>query len=133
AVGRRDELDRMVAVKAAGAFVVNRVGHRWRFERLVHMLRDGGGLIVYSSLWSEGVRRGDCPAFYWSVAESKTQFEEWLDQAAHEWGLRFSAAVLIGHLISDTSMGKLIDRNMVQFMAPEDVPPFRSGYITSDQ
>ena len=129
----RDELDRLVHENAASAFVVNNEGPRWLFERLVPMLRDGGRIIVYSSLWSEGVRRGDCPAFYWSVAESKTQFEEWLDEAAHAWGSRFSAAVLIGHLISDTSMGKLIDRNMVQFMAAEDVQPFRAGYITSDQ
>lgn len=129
----RDELDRLVHDNAASAFEVNNQGPRWLFERLVPMMRDGGRILVYSSLWSEGVRRGDCPAFYWSVAESKTQFEEWLDEAAHRWGSRFSAAVLIGHLISDTSMGKLIDRNMVQFMAPEDVPPFRAGYITSDQ
>ena len=130
---QRDELDRLVHRNATSAFEVNHEGPRWLFERLVPLLRDGGRIIVYSSLWSEGVRRGDCPAFYWSVAESKTQFEEWLDEAAHQWGSRFSAAVLIGHLISDTSMGKLIDRNMVQFMAPEDVPPFRAGYINSVQ
>jgi len=129
----RDELDRLVHENATSAFEVNHEGPRWLFERLVPMMRDGGRIIAYSSLWSEGVRRGDCPAFYWSVAESKTQFEEWLDEAAHAWGSRFSAAVLIGHLISDTSMGKLIDRNMVQFMAAEDVQPFRAGYITSDQ
>jgi NAD(P)-dependent dehydrogenase (short-subunit alcohol dehydrogenase family) len=126
-------LEKLVKENSASAFAVNHEGPRWLFERLVPMLRDGGRIIVYSSLWSEGVRRGDCPAFYWSVAESKTQFEEWLDEAAHQWGARFSAAVLIGHLISDTSMGKLIDRNLVQFMAPEDVPPFRAGYITSEQ
>ena len=127
------ELERLVKENAKTAFEVNNEGPRWLFERLVPMMPDGGRLIAYSSLWSEGVRRGDCPAFYWSVAESKTQFEEWLDEAAHKWGARFSAAVLIGHLITDTSMGKLIDRNLVQFMAPEDVPPFRAGYINSEQ
>lgn len=127
------ELERLVKDNSRTAFEVNHEGPRWLFQRLVPMLPDGGRIIVYSSLWSEGVRRGDCPAFYWSVAESKTQFEEWLDEAAHQWGSRFCAAVLIGHLISDTSMGKLIDRNLVQFMAPEDVPPFRAGYITSEQ
>ena len=127
------DLEKLVKENSESAFAVNYEGPRWLFQRLVPMLRDGGRIIVYSSLWSEGVRRGDCPAFYWSVAESKTQFEEWLDEAAHGWGTRFSAAVLIGHLISDTSMGKLIDRNLVPFMAPEDVPPFRAGYITSDE
>lgn len=126
-------LEQLVKENARTAFEVNNDGPRWLFERLVPMLAGGGRIIVYSSLWSEGVRRGDCPAFYWSVAESKTQFEEWLDESAHQWGSRFGAAVLIGHLISDTSMGKLIDRNLVQFMAPEDVPPFRAGYITSEQ
>ena len=127
------DLEKLVKENSASAFHVNYEGPRWLFERLVPMLREGGRIIVYSSLWSEGVRRGDCPAFYWSVAESKTRFEEWLDEAAHQWGARVRAAVLIGHLISDTSMGKLIDRNLVQFMAPQDVPPFRAGYITSDQ
>ena len=127
------DLEKLVKENSESAFAVNYEGPRWLFQRLVPMLRDGGRIIVYSSLWSEGVSRGDCPAFYWSVAESKTQFEEWLDEAAHGWGTRFSAAVLIGHLISDTSMGKLIDRNLVPFMAPEDVPPFRAGYITSDE
>src|SRR2546426_4993991 len=75
---QRDELDRLVHQNATSAFEVNHEGPRWLFERLVPLLRDGGRIIVYSSLWSEGVRRGDCPAFYWSVAESKTQFEEWL-------------------------------------------------------
>ena len=127
------DLEKLVNENSASAFAVNYEGPRWLFQRLVPMLRDGGRIIVYSSLWSEGVRRGDCPAFYRSVAESKSEFEDWLDESAHHWGARVSAAVLIGHLISDTSMGKLIDRNMVRFMAPEDVAPFRAGYITSDQ
>jgi len=129
----RIELERLVHENAAAAFAVNDEGPRRLLTRVAPLLPDGARIIVFSSLWSEGVRRGDCPAFYWSVAESKTRFEEWLDARAHEWGARVRAAVLIGHLISDTSMGKLIDRNMVQFMAPEDVPPFRAGYITSDE
>jgi len=129
----RDELDRLVHQNAERAFAVNDEGPRRLLARLASMLPDGARIIVFSSLWSEGVRRGDCPAFYWSVAESKTRFEEWLDAKARDWGSSVRAAVLIGHLISDTSMGKLIDRNMVQFMAPEDVPPFRAGYITSEQ
>ncbi len=130
---QHSELERFVKDNSATAFEVNLEGPRWLFERLVPMLPDGGRIVVYSSLWSEGVRGGDCPAFYWSVAESKTQFGEWLDEAAHHWGGRFGAVELIGHLISDTSMGKLIDRNLVQFMAPEDQPPFRAGYITSSE
>jgi len=129
----RDELDRLVHENAESAFAVNDEGPRRLLARLAPVLPDGARIIVFSSLWSEGVRRGDCPAFYWSVAESKTRFEEWLDAKARDWGSSVRAAVLIGHLISDTSMGKLIDRNMVQFMAPEDVPPFRAGYITSEQ
>src|SRR5207245_9625583 len=54
-------------------------------------------------------------------------------ERAHQWGSRFGWAVLCGHLIAGTSVAKLIGRNVVQFMAPEDVPPFRAGYITSDQ
>ncbi|TMC11806.1 MAG: SDR family NAD(P)-dependent oxidoreductase [Chloroflexi bacterium] len=46
----RDELDRLVHENAASAFVVNHEGPRWLFERLVPMLRDGGRIIVYSSL-----------------------------------------------------------------------------------
>jgi len=129
----RDELDRLVHQNAESAFEVNDEGPRRLLARLASMLPDAARIIVFSSLWSEGVRRGDCPAFYWSVAESKTRFEEWLDAKARDWGSSVRAAVLIGHLISDTSMGKLIDRNMVQFMAPEDVAPFRAGYITSEQ
>ncbi len=129
----RAELDRLVHQNAESAFEVNDEGPRRLLARLASMLPDGARIIVFSSLWSEGVRRGDCPAFYWSVAESKTRFEEWLDAKARDWGSSVRAAVLIGHLISDTSMGKLIDRNMVQFMAPEDVAPFRAGYITSEQ
>ena len=129
----REELDRLVHRNAESAFAVNDEGPRRLLARLASMLPDGARIIVFSSLWSEGVRRGDCPAFYWSVAESKTRFEEWLDAKTRDWGSSVRAAVLIGHLISDTSMGKLIDRNMVQFMAPEDVTPFRAGYINSEQ
>ena len=129
----RDELERLVHQNAESAFEVNDEGPRRMLARLASMLPDGARIIAFSSLWSEGVRRGDCPAFYWSVAESKTRFEEWLDAKARDWGSSVRAAVLIGHLISDTSMGKLIDRNMVQFMAPADVAPFRAGYITSEQ
>jgi len=129
----RDELERLVHQNAESAFEVNDEGPRRMLARLASMLQDGARIIAFSSLWSEGVRRGDCPAFYWSVAESKTRFEEWLDAKARDWGSSVRAAVLIGHLISDTSMGKLIDRNMVQFMAPADVAPFRAGYITSAQ
>lgn len=127
----RDELDKLVHENSATAFAVNDEGPRRLVERVAPALPDGARVIVFSSLWSEGVRRGDCPAFYWSVAESKTRFEEWLDARAREWNIR--AAVLVGHLISDTSMGRLIDRNLLPFMAPEDVPPFRAGYVTSEE
>lgn len=130
---QHDEMERLVHENAATAFAVNDQGPRHLLERLASALPAGARIIVFSSLWSEGVRRGDCPAFYWSVAESKTRFEEWLDAKAREWSPRISAAVLIGHLISDTSMGKLIDRNLVQFMEPEDAPPFRAGYMTSEE
>jgi NAD(P)-dependent dehydrogenase (short-subunit alcohol dehydrogenase family) len=129
----REELDRLVHENAAAAFAVNDEGPRRLLERLAPALPDGARVIVFSSLWSEGVRRGECPAFYWSVAESKTRFEEWLDARAREWNPRIGAAVLVGHLISDTSMGKLIDRNLLPLMAPEDVASFRAGYVTSEE
>lgn len=129
----RDELDRLVHENSASAFAVNDEGPRHLLQRLAPALPDGARVIVFSSLWSEGVRRGECPAFYWSVAESKTRFEEWLDAKADEWNPRIRAAVLVGHLISDTSMGRLIDRNLLPIMAPEDVPPFRAGYVTSEE
>ena len=130
---QRDELERFVHDNSATAFAVNDAGPRHLLERIAPALPDGARIIAFSSLWSEGVRRGHCPAFYWSVAESKTRFEEWLDEKAREWSPRISAAVLVGHLISDTSMGKLIDRNLLPLMAPEDVPPFRAGYVTSQE
>ena len=130
---QKGELDRLVHESSATAFAVNDEGPRHLLARLVPKLQDGARVIVFSSLWSEGVRRGECPAFYWSVAESKTRFEEWLDARAREWSPRISAAVLVGHLISDTSMGRLIDRNLLPLMAPDDVPPFRAGYVTSEQ
>lgn len=129
----RDELERFVHDNSATAFAVNDAGPRHLLERISPALPDGARIIAFSSLWSEGVRRGHCPAFYWSVAESKTRFEEWLDDKAALWSPRISAAVLVGHLISDTSMGKLIDRNLLPLMAPEDVPPFRAGYVTSKE
>lgn len=130
---QKGELERLVHENAATAFAVNDQGPRHLFERLAAALPDGARVIAFSSLWSEGVRHGECPAFYWSVAESKTRFEEWLDARAREWNPRIRAAVLVGHLISDTSMGKLIDRNLLPLMAPEDMPPFRAGYVTSEQ
>lgn len=129
----RDELDRLVHENSASAFAVNDEGPRHLLQRLAPALPDGARVIVFSSLWSEGVRRGECPAFYWSVAESKTRFEEWLDAKAREWNPQIRAAVLVGHLISDTSMGRLIDRNLLPIMAPEDVPPFQAGYVTSEE
>lgn len=128
----RAELEKLVHENSAAAFAVNDEGPRHMLERLAPALPDGARVIVFSSLWSEGVRRDECPAFYWSVAESKTRFEEWLDARSREWNPRIRAAVLVGHLISDTSMGKLIDRNLLPLMAPDDVPPFRAGYVTSE-
>ena len=129
----RDEMARLVDASADGVFKVNDTGPRRLIERLAPKLADGGRIIVYSSLWSEGVRGGNCPAFYSSVAESKRQFEDWLDEAARGWGGRISAAVIVGHLISDTAMGRLIDRNLLPLMPPDVVGPFTAGYVTVEQ
>jgi len=129
----RDGMARLVDESAPGVFKINQTGPRLLIERLAPRLPDGGRIIVYSSLWSEGVRSGSCPAFYSSVAESKRQFEDWLDETARGWGGRISAAVIVGHLISDTAMGKLIDRNLLPLMPQEVAGPFRAGYVTVDE
>lgn len=128
-----DEMARLVNESADGVFKINDAGPRRLIEHLAPKLPDGGRIIVYSSLWSEGVRSGNCPAFYSSVAESKRQFEDWLDVTAHGWHGRISAAVIVGHLISDTAMGRLIDRNLLALMPPEVVGPFTAGYVTVEQ
>ena len=129
----RDEIEKLVRDGSRSAFAVNDEGPRWLLEHLVPRLPDGGRVITYSSLWTEGVRRGECPAFYWSIAESKLRFEDWLAGAAHAWGERIRSAVIIGHLISDTAMGRLIDRNLLPLMPPEVAGPFQAGYVTIEQ
>lgn len=129
----REEMQRLVEQSAAGVFKINSEGPRWLLERLARLLPDGGHVIAYSSLWSEGVRRGLCPAFYSSVAESKRQFEDWLEEAARDWAPRLGVAVIVGHLISDTAMGRLIERNLVPLLPPEVARPFVDGFVTTEE
>lgn len=129
-----DEIARLVKQDSERAFAVNDEGPRWLLDRVARLLPDGGRIIGYSSLWSEGVRRGECPAFYRSIAESKMQFEDWLEEAARDlWAPRLRVAMIVGHLISDTAMGRLIDRNLLPLMPPEVAGPFQAGYVTIEQ
>lgn len=129
-----DEIARLVQADSEKAFAVNDEGPRWLLDRVARLMPDGGRIIGYSSLWSEGVRRGECPAFYRSIAESKMSFEDWLEEAARElWAPRLGVAMIVGHLISDTAMGRLIDRNLLPLMPPEVAGPFQAGYVTIQQ
>ncbi len=129
-----DEIAKLVKEDSDKALAVNDEGPRWLLDQVARSMPDGGRIIAYSSLWSEGVRRGECPAFYWSIAESKMQFEDWLEAAARDlWAPRISVAMIVGHLISDTSMGRLIDRNLLPLMPPEVAGPFQAGYVTIEQ
>ncbi len=86
-----------------------------------------------TSVWSEMAGAG-CPAFYSSVAESKTRLEKWLNAEARDAALRnVAATVLVAHVISDTSTGRLIDRNIAPLMTPEDQSAFRAAYVTTEQ
>jgi len=127
------ELERLVAATSATGMAVNYAGPRRLLERMGPALAEGGRIILYASIWSETPGDG-CPAFYGSVAESKTRLEKWVDAEARKWASRnIAATVLVAHVISDTSTGKLIDRNIAPLMSPEDQSAFRAAYVTTEQ
>jgi NAD(P)-dependent dehydrogenase (short-subunit alcohol dehydrogenase family) len=127
------ELKRLVAATSAAGMAVNYEGPRRLLERMAPALPEGGRIILFASIWSETPGEG-CPAFYGSVAESKTRLEKWVGDEARKWASRnISATVLVAHVISDTSTGKLIDRNIAPLMSPEDQSAFRAAYVTTEQ
>jgi len=129
----REEMARRSSESSALAWRVNVDGPMHLIARLAPSLPDGARIIVYASIWSALFAEGAYPAFYRAIAESKTGLEDWLAQKAPEWSSRrIALTVLIGHILSDTSTGMLIDRNLAPLMAEEDQPEFRSAYITTD-
>jgi NAD(P)-dependent dehydrogenase (short-subunit alcohol dehydrogenase family) len=128
----RDEMASRASEASAMAWRVNVDGPRQLIACLVPGLPDGGRIITYASIWSALFESGAYPAFYHAVAESKTGLETWLAAEAPGWSARrISLTVLIGHILSDTSTGMLIDRNLAPLMSETDQPEFRSAYITS--
>ncbi|TMD74436.1 MAG: SDR family oxidoreductase [Chloroflexi bacterium] len=129
----RAELERLVASTAAAGMAVNYDGPRRLLERLGPALPRGGQIILFASVWSEMAGAG-CPAFYHSVADSKTRLERWLDTQMLAWASRdVTATVVVAHVISDTSTGKLIDRNIAPLMSAQDQSEFRAAYVTTEQ
>src|SRR2546430_3700683 len=129
----RAELERLVASTAAAGMAVNYDGPRRLLERLGPGLPRGGRIILFASVWSE-MAGGGCPAFYHSVADSKTRLEHWLDTQARVWASGdVTATVVVAHVISDTSTGKLIDRNIAPLMSAPDQSEFRAAYVTTEQ
>ena len=129
----RAELERLVASTAAAGMAVNYDGPRRLLERLGPALPRGGQIILFASVWSEMAGAG-CPAFYHSVADSKTRLERWLDTQMRAWASRdVTATVVVAHVISDTSTGKLIDRNIAPLMSAPDQSEFRAAYVTTEQ
>ncbi len=127
------ELERLVAATSAKAMSVNYEGPRRLLEHLGPALPGGGQIILLSSIWS-GMAGQGCPAFYRSVADSKTLLERWLDTQARLLASRnIAATVLVAHLIIDTSTAKLIDRNIAPLLSAEDQAVFRAGYVTTEQ
>ena len=127
------ELERLVAATSLTGMAVNYEGPRRLLERVGPALPEGGRVILFASIWSETPGEG-CPAFYGSVAESKTRLEKWVNAEARKWTSRdVAATVLVAHVISDTSTGRLIDRNIAPLMTPEDQSAFRAAYVTTEQ
>ena len=132
-VDGRAEMERLVAATSATGMAVNYEGPRRLLERLGPTMHDGGRIILFASVWSEMAGAG-CPAFYSSVADSKTRLERWLDTEARQWAPRkIAATVVVAHVISDTSTGRLIDRNIAPLMTPEDQSAFRAAYVTTEE
>jgi NAD(P)-dependent dehydrogenase (short-subunit alcohol dehydrogenase family) len=128
----REELANRASAASSLAWRVNVEGPRQLIERLNPRLPEGARIITYASIWSALFEAGAYPAFYHAVAESKTGLEAWLAAEAPGWSSRrISVTVLIGHILSDTSTGMLIDRNLAPLMAEEDQPEFRSSYIST--
>jgi NAD(P)-dependent dehydrogenase (short-subunit alcohol dehydrogenase family) len=130
----REELARLVEATSEVATRVNTEGPRVLVEGLAPALPRGARIVAFASIWSEAAERGGCPAFYGAVARSKLEFERWLAGAARGWvGRGIVATVLVGHIISDTSTGKLIDRNIAPLLSDEDQDRFRAGYVTTGE
>jgi hypothetical protein len=128
----REEMANRASESSALAWRVNVDGPKHLIARLAPRLPGGAHIVVYASIWSALFAAGAYPAFYRAVAESKDGLEAWLAAEAPRWSSRrISLAVLIGHILSDTSTGMLIDRNLAPLMAEADQPEFRSAYIST--
>jgi NAD(P)-dependent dehydrogenase (short-subunit alcohol dehydrogenase family) len=127
----REEMANQASAASALAWRVNVDGPKQLIAGLAPRLPDGARIIVYASIWSALYAAGAYPAFYHAVAESKHGLEAWLAAEAPGWSRLISPTVLIGHILSDTSTGMLIDRNLAPLMAEADQPEFRSAYITT--
>lgn len=128
----RTQLSRLVREHSDTAARVNFEGSRDLIGRVASTLPAGAQVIALSSTWCAGLRTGACPTFYRAVAESKVQFEDWMDAQAPGWAARgVAATVLVGHIISDTGSGKLIDRHVIPLMAEADQLRFRADYVTT--
>jgi hypothetical protein len=112
------------------ALRVNFEAARTLTEYVIPHLPAGGTVAFYSSLWSSFYGRACCPAFYRSVAESKSAFEKWLIEKAPTWASRQVAATIIsGHVIRDTQLGEVIDKYVVPLLPDDSQETTRSFFI----
>jgi len=128
----RHEVEEWVAETIEGAMSINRDASRAFIDQVAARLPAGGSVSVYSGLWSTFYGRTPTPGFYRGIAESKLALEEWLEQRASSLAERgITTAIISGHIITDTSMGELIDRFLVPLMSEAQQARFRSYYITT--
>jgi 3-oxoacyl-[acyl-carrier protein] reductase len=114
------------------AFRVNFDAPRALTEHILSMLPRGSSIVFYSSLWSTFYGRARTPAFYPTVAASKRAFESWLTANALWWAERgISVAIVSGHVVRDTHLGKLIDEHLVPLLPQEQQARARSFFIES--
>jgi NAD(P)-dependent dehydrogenase (short-subunit alcohol dehydrogenase family) len=128
----RRRLGELVERTAELAWRVNSEGPRRVVAELAPALPPGARLVAYSSTWTAVLEAGGCPIFYRAIAESKAAFETWLSDRAQAWvQRRITPTIVVSPLIADTTMGRLIDRNLVPIVAEADRKRWRATFVST--
>ncbi len=121
------QIDQWVEETREGSKTINFDGQ----VNLLDQLRGRGTevkAIDYSSIWSSTL--AGVPRFYRGIAKSKHLFEEWMEEHAAELVADgVYPAIVSGHVISDSNVGKVTERFILPLFPPDEQEAMLKTFI----
>lgn len=124
------ECDQWVSASQDFASAINYTGSRHLIESLADKLPRRGVVVYESSLWSTFMDQVWVPRFYQGVASSKGMFERWLESESGLEDREIYTAVVSGHIVMDTEVGKALNRLVVPLWPEADQAAISASFIT---